>query len=460
MSQDALTNSQIIAAYRDRTPRSRALANEARELFPSGITHDSRRTLPYGIYVDRAEAGRKWDVDGNEYVDFFGGHGALLLGHGRREVMDAVAAQLARGTHFGANHELEVRWGRLVREMVPAAEIIRFTSSGTEANLLALRLARAYTGRTKIVRFRHHFHGWQDHVAFGVANHFDGTPTPGVLADIAANTILAPADDIAETSRILESRDDIAAVILEPTGASFGQLPLDPDMLVALREITAERGIILIFDEVVTGFRVSPGGAQAHFGVTPDLVSLAKILAGGLPGGAICGRADIMELLDFDAAAEKGFEKIGHQGTYNANPPSAAAGVAALEIIKSGDACDTANTQAAKLRGLCNEVFADEGVPWACYGTFSSFYFFLNPEGITIDPASFAPEAIGHAALATKSPLNDKLRLALLVNGVDIPGKPGGIVSAAHDDRDIADTADAVRAAVRMLRAEADVKAA
>ncbi len=460
MPIEGLTNSQIIAAFREKTPGSAARAAEARELFPSGITHDSRRTLPYAIYVDRAKGPRKWDVDGNEYVDYYGGHGALLLGHGRAEVVESVHAQLERGTHFGACHDLEIRWGRLVKEMVPSAETIRFTSSGTEANLMALRLARAFTGRAKVMRFRRHFHGWQDHVAFGVTNHFDGTPTPGVLADIASNTVLAPSEDIDETQRLIEEHGDIAAVILEPTGASFGQLPISAAFLADLREITQRHGIVLIFDEVVTGFRVSPGGAQAVFGITPDLTSLAKILAGGLPGGAVCGRADILELLDFDAAEKKGFEKIGHQGTYNANPLSAAAGVAALGIIKDGDACQIANRQAAKLRGLCNEVFAEEHVPWACYGTFSGFYFHLNPQSEPLDPRSFDAGAAGHAVLSAKSPLAERLRLALLVHGVDIAGKPGGSVSAAHTDQDLADTAEALRAAVRMLRAEADLKAA
>jgi glutamate-1-semialdehyde 2,1-aminomutase len=453
-----LTNSQVVTAYQAKTAGSAALAQEAGAVFPSGITHDSRRTLPYAIYVDRAAAGRKWDVDGNEYIDYYGGHGALLLGHGRPEVAEALQAQALRGTHFGACHAPEITWGNLVRDMIPSAETVRFTSSGTEANLMALRLARAHTGRAKVVRFTSHFHGWHDHVAFGVSNHFDGTPTPGVLADIAANTILAPSDDIAETRRILESDNDIAAIILEPTGASFGQLPIDPDLLSELRELTTRLGIVLIFDEVVTGFRVSRGGAQAHFGVTPDLTSLAKILAGGLPGGAIVGRADILEHLDFDIAAEKGFEKIGHQGTYNANPMSAAAGIAALSIINSSDANAQATTQAGKLRQLCNNVFVEEGVPWASYGEFSGFYFFVNPDGIQVDPLNFDARAVGHSVLKVKSPVAEKLRLALMVHGVDIAGKPGGIVSSSHTDADIEQTAEAVRAATRMLRAEGDIK--
>lgn len=449
-----LTNSPIVAAFRSRTPGSAERSKEAGSIFPSGITHDSRRTLPYATYIDHAQGARKWDVDGNEYIDYYGGHGALLLGHSRAEVVEAVQVQVATGTHYGACHDAEIRWGSLVKEMVPCAETVRFTSSGTEANLLGLRLARAFTGRPKIVRFRGHFHGWHDHAAFGVSNHFDGTATPGVLAEIAANTILASPDRIEATQRILESADDIAAVILEPTGASFGQVPIDGEFLQALREITAALDIVLIFDEVVTGFRVSKGGAQGHYGIKPDLTSTAKILAGGLPGGAICGRADILEHLDFDVATQKGFEKIGHQGTYNANPLSAAAGITALSIIRESDACEQASAQAHKLRDACNTVFANEGVPWACYGKFSGFYFFMNPGERDIDPGTFDAEAIGHAALAEKSPLSEKLRLALLVYGVDIAGKPGGSVSAVHTDSDIKDTAAALRAAIHLMREE------
>ncbi len=459
MPDGSLTNSQVVAAYRQKTPKSAQLAQEAGDVFPSGIVHDSRRTLPYSIYVDRAEGSRKWDVDGNEYVDYYGGHGALLLGHGHPDVVAAVQAQMAKGTHFGACHDLEVRWGQLVKDMVPCAERVRFTSSGTEANLMALRLARGFTGKSKIVRFNGHFHGWHDHAAFGVTNHFDGTPTPGVLAEIAQNTIMAPPDSIEETCGILESNDDIAAVILEPTGASWGQIPVSGDFLKQLRETTRERGIVLIFDEVVTGFRASTGGAQAHFGVTPDLTSLAKILAGGLPGGAVCGRADILELLDFDVALAKGFEKIGHQGTYNANPLSAVAGITALEIIKSSDACERANAQGAKLRRMFNEVFASEGVKWAAYGQFSGFYFFLNPQGLDFDPLTFDADSIGHDVLKVKSPLGEKLRLALLVYGVDMASKPGGSLSAVHNDADLEHTANAMRSAIHLMREDGELAA-
>lgn len=454
MPDGALTNSPIISLYRERTPGSAALAEEARTRFPSGITHDSRRILPYGIYVDRGEGARKWDVDGNEYVDYYGGHGALIHGHGRPEVIEAVQAQMAKGTHFGACHALEVEWGGLVKELVPSAETVRFTSSGTEANLMALRLARAFTGKNKVIRFAGHFHGWSDHLTFGADSHYDGEPTPGVLDDIARNMVLLQQNDVAGLEAAIAADDDIAAVILEPTGASGGQVPTTPAFLEALRALTADKGIVLIFDEVVTGFRVSPGGAQAEFGITPDLTSLAKILAGGLPGGAICGQSDILELLDFDAAETKHFEKIAHQGTYNANPLSAAAGIAALSMLRDGRACAHANAAAGDLADRMTAVIRDEKLPWACYANFSNFYIFLNPASLAVDPENFDPATHSYQTLKAKSPIATKLRLGLLIHGVDMNGKVGGSVSAAHSGDDIAHTADAFRSAIGMLKDE------
>ncbi len=458
---DTLTNSKIVAAYRERTPKSASLAAKAQELLPSGIAHDARYMKPYGIYVDHAKGARKWDVDGNEYVDYFGGHGALLLGHNHPSVVAASHAALEQGTHFGANHPREVRWAELVRKLVPSAESVRFTSSGTEATLMAVRLARSVTGKAKFVRFLTHFHGWHDHMTSGHANHFDGTPTAGVLAGIADHVILLPPGDVEAVKRTFASRSDIACVILEPTGTSFGAAPLSPAFLHMLREETQKHGIFLIFDEVVTGFRVSPGGAQGEFGITPDLTSLAKILAGGLPGGAVVGRRDILDDLDFDAAERKKREKIAHPGTYNANPLSAAAGIAALEIVGTGEPCKKASATAASLREALNDILAAERVPWAVHGSFSGFHFFLNPKQRAIDPHRFNPTTLDYKELLGNPPaLSRFMRLALLANGVDVNGRISGFTSSAHGSAEIEDTARALRESLRMLRAEGELPAA
>lgn len=444
----------LLEQYQRRTPRSAALAEQARELMPGGVTHDGRLLAPYGIYVARAAGSRKWDVDGNEYVDYSGGHGALLLGHNHPAVSAAIARQLELGTHYGACHELEVRWAETIRHLMPSAERVRFTSSGTEATLLALRIARAATGRTKVLRFAGHFHGWHDHVASGYGSHFDGSPTPGVLSGIAEEMVVMPPGDGEALERVL-GEHDFAAAIIEPTGASWGQVPLDPQFLFDLREATARRGVALIFDEVITGFRCSPGGAQGYFGIRPDLTTLAKIVAGGLPGAAVVGRADLMDELDPEAARRRGKEKVAHHGTFNANPLSAAAGIAALEIIATTDACERASDYAMQLRQAMNEVLAEENVNWSVYGTFSGFHIFTNPDHLPIRAQEIDACQYGYEVLKAKQPaVIAALRLGMLVHGVELFGWPGGPTSMVHTDRDLQQTAEAFRLTLRAMKGE------
>jgi len=455
-----VTNSVIVTAYRQNTAGSEQLAQQARALFPNGVTHDARILEPYGIYVERAQGPHKWDVDGNRYVDFFGGHGALLLGHNQPAVAAATARAVGAGTHYGANHPAEVRWAQAVQRMVPSAERVRFTSSGTEATLMAVRLARAFTGRPKLLRFRGHFHGWHDQMASGYSSHFDGAPTAGVLPGVAEHSVLVDPGDIAGVRAALAGRHAVAAVILEPTGSSFGQVPLSAAFLQELRAETERAGVLLIFDEVVTGFRVSQGGAQAAAGVRPDLTSLAKILAGGLPGGAVAGRRDVLDHLDVAASRSAGREKIQHQGTYNANPVSAAAGVAALELIEATDPGQRADASAARLRDGMNAAIAAEGLNWAVYGTSSGFHTFLNPDGLPIEPDRFDPAGHDwHALKAQPAELARKLRLAMLVNGVDLNPRLGGFLSSTHEAEDIDHTVAAFAEAIRMVRREGELPA-
>ncbi|HXT80687.1 MAG TPA: aspartate aminotransferase family protein [Acetobacteraceae bacterium] len=460
MSATTLPNATLLAAYEAMTPGSAALAAKARTLLPSGLAHDSRHFDPYPIYVNRAQGPLKWDVDGNRYVDYFGGHGALILGHNHPAVMEAVHKALECGTHFGACHELEVRWAELVTQLVPSAERVRFTSSGTEATLMALRLARAYTGRGKLVRFRGHFHGWHDHMTSGHANHFDGTPTAGVLGGVSDNVLLCDPNDVAGITRLFNDHKDIAAVILEPTGANFGKMPILPSFLTVLRDLTRQAGTILIFDEVVTGFRVSPGGVQAALGIVPDMTTLAKVLAGGLPGGAVAGRKDIMDLLDFKLTKAAGREKVAHQGTFNANPVSAAAGIATLETLAATDACARANAFGETLRARLNEVLEDEGLPWAVHGSYSGMHVFTNPEGAAIVPSRFDAAAFIPAMIDKPrgEGVTGQLRMGLLVNGVDTNSGPSGTISAVHGEEEMAVTVDAFRATIRTLRREGAIR--
>ena len=452
-------NSKIEAEYCARTRRSGELYERARRLIPAGLTHDSRQLNPYPLYAARAAGPRKWDVDGKEYVDYFGGHGALLLGHAHPAVLEAVREQLALGTHWGAAHELEVRWAELIHRLLPSAERVRFTGTGTEASHLALRLARAYTGRPKVIRFLGHFHGWHDGVTAGAHSHFDGGLPAGIPPSLIEQTILLATQEASPIDATLKERDDVAAVILEPSGASWGQVPLPPGFLAEARRSTLAHGVLLIFDEVITGFRWSRGGAQLRYGITPDLSVLAKIVAGGLPGAAVAGRAEILDQLDAAAARQAGREKIGHQGTFNANPLSAAAAVATLSIIEKEDVCAMAEQTAEEIRVGLRRILAEEQIPWGVYGEASAFQIFQNPERLPIDPLSFDPLRLGFKGLkGARNPyLANRLRVALIANGADIMGAPGGLVSATHGPAEVARTLEAFRTAVRWMKAEGDV---
>jgi glutamate-1-semialdehyde 2,1-aminomutase len=262
----------------ERMAGSARLHAKARTVFPDGVTHDGRFMEPFPLYCTNAAGPRKWDVDGHEYVDYFGGHGALLLGHSHPAIVEAVADQTKRGTHFGACHELEVQWGELIQQIVPSGRggLVKLTSSGTEATMIAMRLARAFTGKDVICKAQGAFHGWHDYATMAMAPPYDEPISAGVPRGVNESVVSFPAGDIEALRALLDSRDDIAAVILIADGAGTA-------FLRAVRDLTAARGVVLIFDEVVTGFRYAPGGAQEYYGVTPDLTTLAKILAGVTP---------------------------------------------------------------------------------------------------------------------------------------------------------------------------------
>ncbi|HJZ93041.1 MAG TPA: aminotransferase class III-fold pyridoxal phosphate-dependent enzyme, partial [Gemmataceae bacterium] len=409
------------------------------------------------VYIDRQCGSRKWDVDGHELVDYWSGHGAMLLGHSHPDVVVAVQAQVAKSTHAGGCHDLEIEWGEWVLRLIPSADRVRFTGSGTEATLMALRLARMFTGRPKFLKFAGHFHGWHDAVSVGSDPPYDNLAVPGVPEGVAANTVVIPPNDLDLLERTLKSDAQIGAVILEPTGGHWGAVPIRGPFLKAVRELTTKYGQLLIFDEVITGFRVAPGGAQERYGVKPDLTTLAKILAGGLPGGALAGRADVLAAIEF----RPGKPKMRHPGTYNANPLSAAAGVAALKLVATGEPCRKANEAGRVLRNRLNKLFAHRGWPWLAYIDFSMFKLIPNYQGPRPPEAKGDDDGpIPYGGDLNKldgPPANPKLRhafrQAMLLNGVDIPGL-GGWLTAAHTEADIERTVQAVSASVEALGGE------
>lgn len=320
-------------------------------MLPGGSTHIAR-SYAHPLYVARAQGSRKWLIDGRELIDYTMGHGALLLGHAHPAIVGAVQSQVARGTHYGAASPLEVEWAELITSMVGAADEVRFTASGTEAVMLALRVARVATGRDQLVKLDEHFHGWYDAVSVGLDAEGRPRGAPGVPGALACQTRVAQPEAESIRSALADSR--AAALILEPSGAHYGRIPMDPEVVHAARQACDDTGTLLVLDEVVTGFRTAPGGLQSLIGVRPDLSVFGKVMAGGLPGGAVAGRRDLMELLA---------GTIAHPGTFNANPLTAAAGIATLKLVQDGTQQRTADGYARTLEEEWCAALGSGGVP-------------------------------------------------------------------------------------------------
>jgi glutamate-1-semialdehyde 2,1-aminomutase len=315
--------------------RSRQIFAEAQHLMPGGVNSPVRAFGAVGgepVVMARGRGSHIWDVDGNEYVDYVGSWGPLILGHAYPAVVEILQKAAERGTSFGALTELEVELARLVTSAVPSMERVRFVNSGTEATMSALRLARAFTGRDKVLKFEGCYHGHSDGLlakaGSGVATL--GLPdSAGVPASYTSETLLAPFNDPAAVAQVFDAHgDEIAAVIVEPVPANMGVVLPEPGFLRFLREITETHDALLVFDEVISGFRLSLGGAQMYFGVVPDLTCLGKIIGGGLPVGAYGGRADVMAMIAPDGP-------VYQAGTLSGNPMAMAAGIVTLRILSN-----------------------------------------------------------------------------------------------------------------------------
>jgi len=449
-----MDSKRIEADYRQRFLQSAKLFERGATVFPSGVTHDGRYLEPFPVYVKEAAGARKTTVEGHSLIDYWVGHGALLLGHSHPLVVDAVQQQLAKGTHFSACHDLEIEWAERVQKLIPSAERVRFTSSGTEATLIAIRVARLVTQRTKVVKFVGHFHGWHDMLV--PAAYAPYTPEswsmPGITSGVLEDLIAIPPNDLAMVEQTFNQHHP-ACCILEPTGGHWGLVPMDGTFLRGLKELCAKYNVLLIFDEVITGFRVHPGGAQSFHGVTPDMTTLAKILAGGLPGGALAGRADLLDALAF---GNRHGRKMKHPGTFNGNPLSATAGCTALDVIADGPVCEQAASSARQLRAGLNDLFLRKSVPWIAYGQFSMIHVLPNYQGPPSTSDEFVPCEGDYRKLDVdhSTAFKHAFRKALLTQGVDWFGW-SGMTSAAHSDQDIRQTIDAFEQALNWLTTNA-----
>ena len=312
---------------------SERLFERAKALIPGGVNSPVRAFAPYPFFTKSANGSRLTDVDGREYIDYCLGYGPLILGHANAEVTEAVREQLAKGTLYGTPSEQEVELAELICKCVPSAEMVRLVSTGAEATMSAIRLARGFTGRKKIVKFEGCYHGAHDCVlvkAGSGATTFGMPDSLGIPEETARNTIVVPYNDVeAFEKAVKKERESLAAVIVEPVIGNIGVVIPKEGFLKTLREVTERYGVVLIFDEVITGFRLALGGAQEYYGVKPDLTTLGKILGGGFPMAAYAGRQEIMRMI-----APSG--KVYQAGTFSGNPVSVVAGLATIEYLKSG----------------------------------------------------------------------------------------------------------------------------
>ena len=443
---------QLVADFQAQFPKAVQQYNEAKQVFPAGVTHDGRYLQPAPIYITHAQGSHKWDIDGNEFIDYWVGHGALLLGHNHPQVTQAVSKQLQRGTHFGASHQLELQWGQWIQKLVPSAEKVRLTSSGTEATLMAIRLARGFTGKKKVIRFSGHFHGWHDTVMMGISPPFDAPNSVGIPEETLSTVVVLPPNQIELVEQAIQNDPEIGAIILEPGGGANGRVPTQDGFLQALRDVCTQHEIILIFDEVISGFRYAPGGAQEYFGVIPDMTTMAKIVAGGLPGGAVGGRADVMDQLDFTGDKERDrYGRMSHPGTYNGNPLSATAGLTALSIAASGEPQKKAGAQCLKLIQGMNEILKFSETPGCVYGDVSGFHFLVGQDDFHPE---YAEDILAHATperlTSGMGPLAKPMRVAMLLEGIDKPSSAGRL-SSAHTDEDIDQTLSAFEKAIHRM---------
>ena len=439
-----MASGNIVEEYVKACPGSKKLHERAEKIFAAnGATHLSRLMDPFRPYITHAKGSHKWDVDGNEYIDYVTGHGALILGHAHPAIVKAVQEQVAKGTHYGENHELEIQWAELIQKMVPSQQRVEFFSCGQEANMMAIRVARAYTGRKRVLRFFENFHGWSDELVI---------PTFGVCNDYVK---VIPMNDLSIVEKELATKE-YAIMFVEGGGAHMGgQIPWETDFVRALPDMAKKYGTVLLVDEVVTGFRDAVGGWEELVGITPDLSSWGKVIAGGLGCGALGGKAEIMDMLKPKPAPQK---YLTHTGTWNANPLTSAAGVAACKLFHDGNVQKKANELGAYLRKKGNEVFKRLGVNGRLYGRSIVHVYFgsidFEPSNDELPPTKDPNKLMGGNVE------KNRLHIHLMHRGIATMSARLFIFSCVHTEKDVDQTVKALSDSFEAMLAEGTLKKA
>ena len=412
--------------------RSAELYARSSKVTPGGVSSPVRRYEPNPVFIQSGAGCRMTDADGKEYIDLCMAYGPLVTGHAHPKVMDAVREQLSKGTVYGAPSETELKLIERISKEVPCADMVRLSNSGTEATMHAIRVARGFTGRDNIVKMNGGFHGAHDAalVQAGSGSNAGVPSSKGVLADTAKHTHTVEYNDAQALSDLLDKDEDIACVIMEPVLGNVGVVPPKDGYLWDVRKITKEHDVVLIFDEVITGFRVSSGGAQKKYGVTPDMTTMAKIIGGGFPAGAFMGRRDIMENV-----APQGPVYVA--GTFAGNPVSAAAGLAQIDVMCSDGNYATLDRRSDRLVNSIRDTMADAGVKGCVNSVGSMFCIFYG-----IDEVTNATQAT-----QTDRAMGDRLFRYMLEHGVYVPPSAleDDFLSIAHSDEDVAQLEEAFK---------------
>jgi len=424
----------LFDAYQQKTSLSEKLFKRAKEVMPGGISHNIHYFPPYPFFLKKAKGSRIWDADGNEYVDLWMGHYTHILGHHSEIVVEAIEQQLKEGIHWGILFEKQIEWAEVIQELIPSAEMVRFCCSGTEATMYAVRLARAFTGRKIILKIAGGWHGANSDLSIGIKMPYEEGESLGLLPELQQYTKLIPFNDLAGTLEVIhQNKDDLAGIILEPVIGEGGFIPATIEYLKMLRSETERLGTLLIFDEVISGFRVALGGAQQRFNVIPDLTTLGKIAGGGLPVGALVGKWEILEKTSPEKQGNKWEKFLIGGGTFSSHPLTVAAGLAMLRYLKddADEVYPILETRGERVREGVQESLRLEGIDAIVTGIGSLFQtHFPLQKGITLD----SPHSIQRVTNMEKREV--EFRIRMLTKGVYVMHGGGGL-SIAHSDEDI-----------------------